>query len=75
MEDKINKANQPDTTSVHLPRTETVVRAYAPTEYNNTDPSGSWTGRPAVSAAVYGGKVCVRIKGDFTRPIQDADDL
>lgn len=74
MEDKINKTNQPDINPVHLPQTEAVIRAYASTEYN-TDPSGSWTGRPAVSAAVRGGKVCVRIKDDFTRPTQDADDL
>ena len=78
MEDKTNNTNrreQPDTTaSVHLPRTEAAVRAYASTEYN-TDPSGSWTGRPAISAAVRGGKVCVRIKDDFNRPTQDADDL
>lgn len=74
MEDKTNKTNRremPDTTaSVHLPRTEAAVRAYASTEYNIDR-----TGRPAVSAAVRGGKVCVRIKDDHKRPTQDADDL
>lgn len=69
MEDKTNNTNrrEPDTTaSVHLPRTEAAVRAYASTEYN--------IGRPAISTAVRGGKVCVRIKEDH-RPSQDADDL
>lgn len=74
MEDKIKKPEPDKTSFVHMPRTEAAVRAYSATEFN-VDPAGSWTGRPAVSAAVRGGKVCVRIKDDFSHPVQDADDL
>lgn len=74
MDEKLNKSSGNASDSVHLPRTEAAIRAYSSAEYN-TDPNGSWTGRPAVSAAVRGGKVCVRIKDDRSRPVQDADDL